>query len=501
MLLSRDPRHADAHFLLGAAAAAANRVGEAAKLIARAIELAPAPPAEYHAQLARCLALLRREPEALAAAERALAAAESRDALTLDTAGVVLARLGEHVRAADAFGRAVRLAPENPSFQLNYASALRMIGRFAEARTAYEAAIAAAPKLYRAHFALAELDRQTPESNHVERLERLLAEVGDDVDGELLLCHALAKEHEDLGNYDAAFGYLERGKARKRASLGYRFDGDRRLFEAVQRVCTAEWIGGTAAGHSSEEPIFVVGMPRTGTTLVERILSSHSAVTSAGELQNFGICLKRSAGTRSSRVLDEETVVHGAGIDPATLGLRYLESTRPLTGRTARFTDKMPLNFFYAGFIHRALPRAKIVCLRRHPLDTCVGNYRQLFALGFHYYSYAYDLADIGRYYAAFDRLVRHWREILPADAFLEVHYEELVREQRATTERLLRFCGLPWEDACLDFHANAAPVATASSVQVRRPLYSTSIGAWRRYEKHLGPLEAALAEEGVVVD
>src|SRR5690606_31236513 len=235
--------------------------------------------------------------------------------------------------------------------------------------------------------------------------------------------------------------------------------------------------------------------------LVERILSSHSAVTSAGELQNFGICLKRSAGTRSSRVLDEETVVHGAGIDPATLGLRYLESTRPLTGRTARFTDKMPLNFFYAGFIHRALPRAKIVCLRRHPLDTCVGNYRQLFALGFHYYSYAYDLADIGRYYAAFDRLVRHWREILPADAFLEVHYEELVREQRATTERLLRFCGLPWEDACLDFHANAAPVATASSVQVRRPLYSTSIGAWRRYEKHLGPLEAALAEEGVVVD
>src|SRR5690606_12902574 len=142
-------------------------------------------------------------------------------------------------------------------------------------------------------------------------------------------------------------------------------------------------------------------------------------VTSAGELHNFGDCLKRAAATPSNRVLDEETVARGMEVDPALLGERYVESTRPLTGRTPRFTDKLPLNFFYAGFIRRALPNAKIVCLRRDPLDTCVSNFRQLFALGFSYYDYSYDLADIARYYAAFDRLIGHWRDTLPESSFL----------------------------------------------------------------------------------
>ncbi len=246
-------------------------------------------------------------------------------------------------------------------------------------------------------------------------------------------------------------------------------------------------------GCPSREPIFVVGLPRSGTTLVERILSAHSQVQSAGELQNFGVALKRAAATPSNRVLDPQTIEQGTHCDFAAVGQRYVDSTRPLTGSTPHFVDKLPLNFFYIGFIHFALPNAKIVCLRRQPLDSCLSMYRQLFAVTFSYYNFTYDLADIGRYYSLFDRLLAHWRRVLPGK-MLEVSYESLVAEQEPTTRALLEFCGLPWEARCLDFHSNVAPIATASSVQVRAPLYGTAVGRWRRYAAELEPLSRAVA-------
>ena len=295
----------------------------------------------------------------------------------------------------------------------------------------------------------------------------------------------------------AAFEHLAAGKAKKRAQLRYSIEDDRALFERVQALFDRARIARGADGYSSSEPIFVVGMPRTGTTLVERILSSHSMVLSAGELQNFGISLKRSAGTPSKRVLDEQTLERGVEVDFAALGAEYVASTRPLTGSKPRFVDKMPLNFFYIGFIHFALPEAKIICLRRGPLDTCLSNFRQMFAVGFSYYNYAYDLEDIARYYAMFDRLMSHWADVLPGKV-LQVAYEDLVRDQEAQTRRLLQFCGLDWEPRCLDFQDNAAPVATASAVQVRERLYDTSIGRWRRYADKLRPLIAQLEAEGI---
>jgi hypothetical protein len=221
-------------------------------------------------------------------------------------------------------------------------------------------------------------------------------------------------------------------------------------------------------------------------------------VLSAGELQNFALCVKQLAGTPSNRVLDVPTIEASAAIDFADLGRRYVDSTRPNTGSTPRFVDKMPLNFFYVGLIRFALPNAKIVCLRRDVLDTCLSNFRQLFALTFSYYNYSYDLGDIGRYYAAFDRLLAHWDRALPG-AVLQVGYEELVLDQEAQTRRLLEFCGLPWEAGCLAFHENRAPVATASAVQVRQPLYASSVGRWRRYARHLEPLAQELARCGIV--
>jgi hypothetical protein len=249
-------------------------------------------------------------------------------------------------------------------------------------------------------------------------------------------------------------------------------------------------------GFSGAAPIFVVGMPRTGTTLVERILSSHPLVASAGESQNLPLLVKRAAGTRSNRVLDEATVAEAASLDFSALGRDYVASTRP-PGRKPRFVDKMPLNFLYLGYIHLALPNAKIVCLRRHPLDTCLSNFRQLFARDFSYYNYAYDLGDVGSYYVLFDSLMRHWRETLPGK-ILEVEYERLVEDQEAQTRRLLEFCGLPWASECLDFHENRSPVATASAVQVRTPMNAASVGRWRHYAAELSMLRTQLERAGI---
>jgi hypothetical protein len=271
------------------------------------------------------------------------------------------------------------------------------------------------------------------------------------------------------------------------------------LFESVGEVCSGRFFASKSAGAGSAAPIFVVGMPRTGSTLAERILTSHSAVSSAGELQNFPVCLKRAAATASPRVLEPETVAAAADLDFRALGESYLRSVQSLVGNTPHFVDKLPLNFFCIGFISRALPNARIICMRRHALDTCISNFRQLFAFDLPYYRYAYDLNDTADYYVSFHRLMEHWARELPGK-ILQVQYERLVADPAAETRRMLDFCGLPWEDACRDFHANPAPVATASAVQVREPLHARSIGRWQCYAARLDEVRQRLSAAGIGV-
>jgi hypothetical protein len=252
-------------------------------------------------------------------------------------------------------------------------------------------------------------------------------------------------------------------------------------------------------GGEEAAPIFIVGMPRTGTTLVDRILSSHSQVTSAGELTDFALAMKRIAGTKSAYVLDAETLDASAGIDAAKLGEAYIRSVRETLGVGGRFIDKMPLNVFLSAHILRALPEARVICLRRHPADTVLSNYRQLFATSFSYYAYAYGLESAAQYYVRFDRLVRRFRETLPPDRFTEVHYERLVDDLEPEARRLLDFCGLQFEPACLNFHENAAPVATASAAQVRQPLYRSSLDRWKRYRPQIDPALEILKKAGCI--
>ncbi len=494
-MLDRIPNDPDAWFLLGVATAAAGRYGHALPALGRAVAEAPAN-AEYRAQLARCLAMLGREADALAAAEAALELGPE-EPLALDTLGVVFSRAGSHERAAALFRRAAARAPDNPGYHYNLGSALRFCGDFAAAEAAFETVVRLAPREYRAHSALAEIRKQTPARNHLARLEALLAGVGVDVDGELHLRQALAKEYEDLGEFEAAFRHLAAGRARKRRAVGYTFAEDRALFECVERVCDAAFCNAATPGAAEDAPIFVVGLPRTGTTLVERLLASHSSVVSGGELQHFGRCLKRAAGTPTPRVLDAATLTAAAGADLAGVGRSYLEGAAALKSAAPRFVDKLPLNFFYAAFIHRALPAARIVCLRRTPLDACLAIFRQLFAVGFPHYRYALDLDNVAEYFVCFDRLLHHWREAMPG-VVLEVGYEGLVTEPAAETRRLLEFCGLPYEEGCLAFHTNRAPVASASAVQVREPLHARSIGRWRHYAEALGRVRERLLAAGI---
>ncbi len=494
-ILVAQPDHADALFLLGMLAAAHHNYGKALEVIDRALALAPRK-AEYLAHRGRCLIALQRPREAFEAARRALDLAPS-DALTLDTIGVVMTRAGAHAEAIEPYRRAVERDAGKPAYHYNLAASLQFVGDLPAAEAEYRAALRLDPQFHRAWSSLAQVARAALSAADVAALEHALEHSTLDADAELHVCHALAKQREDEGNYAAAFRLLERGKRRKAASLGYSFAAEQQVFAAAARL-PAQLAEQRSAGHASREPIFIVGMPRTGTTLVERILSSHSSVFSAGELTNFGLVLKRATRTASNRVLDADTLAAAAGADLAGVGAAYVDSTRPRTGSTERFIDKMPLNFFYAPLILRALPNAKVVCLRRNPIDTCLSNYRQLFATSFSYYNYAYDLLDTGRYYAAFDSLTKLWRSTIPSN-YLEVRYEDVVDATEREARRLLEFCELPWDSRCLAFQENAAPVATASSVQVRQPIYRTALERWRHYERELAPLRALLADEGAL--
>lgn len=479
-------------FLAGVAATEQQRPGVAIPRLQRAAELDPTRAARW-VQLARALSLAHRTDDALAAAEHA-AQLRPADALNQDTLGVVFSRADRHQQAVQLFERAAALAPGNAGSQFNLASSAKFLGRFDRAEAAYEACIAADPQFWKAYSALSQLRRQSAERNHVERLRALLATPGLSADAQLHLHLALAKELEDLNQPRAAFAHTLAGKSAKRRTLAYSICEDERMFEALHRAFPQP-LAAQGAGMR-DAPIFVVGMPRTGTTLVERILGSHPLLRSVGESQNFPRAVKRAAGTGSREVLDVETIERACTIDAAQIGAGYLASTQP-PGDPRRLIDKLPMNFLYAGFIHRALPGARIVCLRRHPLDACLSNFRQLFALNFPYYRYACDLPDTGRYYVLFDRLIAHWRQVLPG-TLLELHYEELVAGPEAQIRRLLEFCGLPWDPACLHFERNAAPVSTASAVQVRRPIYRSSVGRWRALEPELAELRALLVAAGI---
>ncbi len=487
-ILQQDKYFADAYFLLAMIASAHQNFAKAIELIKQADVLAP-NNAEYLAQLAKHYALENNHVLAVAIAEKT-ACLPSISALTFDTLGVAYSQIGLHEKSVGLFKQAIALDKSKAMYFFNLGASLKFIGDFAGARAAYEKTIELAPTYCKAHAALSSLGGISEQKNNIERLTSLF-EQSINIDDKLYIGHALAREYEALKNYSQAFEYLMAAKQAKVETLEYSINDDKAMFACLQKTFQENPLK-INEGFDSTEALFVVGMPRTGTTLVERILSQHSEVTSAGELQHFGLLVKKMSGTSTNRVIDVDTILAAQSIDYKKLGQAYIDSTRAITGKTAKFVDKMPLNVLYVGFILQALPKAKIVCLDRNPLDTIMSNFRQLFAVNFSYYNYSYALNSTTEFYLLFKSLAEFWLKQYSENFYL-VDYEKLVNNPEVEARKLVEFCDLTWQAQCLEIDKNNAPVATASAVQVRSPISAKNIGNWKKYQAFLQPVHKIL--------
>jgi len=411
-----------------------------------------------------------------------------------DALGTLFTYCEDPERALRFFERAVDLMPTHPGYQYNLATAQRMLGFFPAAETTLDTVIALNPGDADAYYIRSDLRTQTPDKNHVRQLRHLLQSPLESAPKEIMLRFALGKELEDLERYDEAFQNFKRGCELERGRMRYSVSDDVATLDAL-----IEYHDSSALSrHSSQESdkcIFVVGLPRTGTTLVERILGGHSKVIPIGESPAFAAETVRAIRTRFGRSFPKlELARRALEIDAHTLGGDYLHAASPPLAEDQRFLDKQPLNYLYLGLIRRALPSARLIVVVRDPLDTCFALYKTLFTGA---YPFSYDFSDLANYYAAWVRLIRHWKSCIGEDLFV-VNYEDLVKSPEPVTRALLQHCGLAWESGILDFHNQRAPVTSASAVQVRRPLYISSVGRWRSYAAHLTTLRQLLEQQNV---
>ena len=493
-IFKQDQTFADAYFLMAMIAAAHHNSQKAIELIEKANRLSP-KNAEYLAQLAKQYSLISEHVLALKYVHLA-AQCSPQTALTLDTIGVTYSQIGLHKKAIQFFKKAVSLQ-ENHLFHFNLGVSQTFIGDFEGARKSHQQVIALAPDFCKSHTALSALTKVSKDKNNITNLKLLYQKLTNS-DDKLNIGHALAREYEILSDYKHAFEYLQLSKKHKLKNIDYNYKDDHQMLTSINECFSeAPNLSLKKVGHLSAEAIFVVGMPRTGTTLVERILSQHTDVTSAGELEHFGLLLKKMSASKTNRVLDADTVKAAKDIDFKKLGKAYINSTRALTGDTAKFIDKMPLNILYVGFILQALPNAKIVCLDRNPLDTIVSNFRQLFAANAYNYNYAYDLISTAKFYILFRNLTKLWLKKFPNNFYL-ANYETLVNEPEVQAKSLVEFCSLTWQEDCLHIDKNSAPVATASAVQVRSPINNKSVGNWRNYDAYLDEVKVLLSKHNI---
>jgi tetratricopeptide (TPR) repeat protein len=396
----------------------------------------------------------------------------------------------QHALAHRVLHQAAHLVPNDARCLYNLAAAAVAVGRIGEAEALFTRTLALNPHDYDAWYNRSTLRTQTAESNHVRDLEDML-DAPDASRGEIALCYALAKELEDLGEHERSFAFLTRGAAARRRQLRYRVAGDEEALSEIIRTFDGALLSRAPRPQSGAGPIFIVGLPRSGTTLVDRILSSHSEVASLGELHDLPLAVTAAAGGAAAK---QNLIRRAALADFPALGRDYLRRIAGYGAGAPCLIDKTPLNYLYLGLIRLSLPNARIVHVRRQPLDSCFAMYKTLFRMG---YPFSYDLEDLGRYYVAYERLMSHWRALLP-EGFLDLDYEALVREQGEQSRRLLEWCGLQWQPQCLEFHRNPAPIATASAAQVREPLHARSVGTWKRHEVRLQPLIRTLRAGGV---
>jgi tetratricopeptide (TPR) repeat protein len=516
--LAINPDYAEAHNNLGTALAALGHHEEATAQYQAAIALRPAY-AEAHRSLANALGVLERYEEAAAHYEKVLSilpndtaartalgnalhrldrtdeaitqyekvlAASPTHAEAHASLGNTVHQLGRSEEAIGHFRRALAIDGSDPGIHSSLGGVLVALGRSAEASEAFERAIALAPRKAGFFWNLASVWRFSADDHYFAAMQELAGSINAlETEEQIDLHFALGKAFADVGDDARSFEHLLRGNALKRRQITYDEEKALQRLERIRGAFNAEMLRDKAGfGCLSTAPIFIVGMPRSGTTLIEQILSSHPQVFGAGELREMANLAARIGSAEAAAF--PEAAQELSGNDLRRIGEQYVQAVTRLAPDAERIADKMPGNFSLAGLIHLALPNARIIHACRDPRDTTFSCFSLLFSGTL---EFTYDLAELGRYYGAYLKLMAHWREALPHGIMLEVQYEDVVRDLQGQARRIIAHCGLEWNDACLSFHKTERSVRTASATQVRRPIYQTSIGRWRRHEAQLQPL------------
>ena len=484
------------HNNLGNAFRKIGQLEDAMASFRRALELEPGF-VMASINLANTLNEAGRADEAIGIFQNALRISPSAPGLHSNLGGIFM-QCGKLDEAMACYRRSLELDPRSAQTLIDISHLHMIAGRKDEAERTIEKAIEIDPNDPVAYFIHGRAARTKREDSYFRKLVSLEEGVRSGQRSmpwqKMIFMHyALGKCFDDLGEYDQAFRYFKEGGRLKRASISYDPEWMTQYFNDVIRAFDHATMARLhSAGHPSEVPVFVLGMPRSGTTLVEQIIASHPDAHGAGELADLLNMSKRIiAGKKfpaNIQSLDRDLL--------SRWGEEYTAALRNHAPEAKRIINKMPDNFHIIGLIRLMLPNARIIHVKRDPVDTCLSCYTTLFSGAL---NHSYDLAELGRYYLDYLRLMEHWRRVMPAGTFLEMQYEDIVADQETQTRRIIDYCGLEWDDACLDFHKSGRSVGTASVAQVRQPIYRSSVERWRSYEKHLGPLLDVLRQNDVI--
>lgn len=496
-ILKRDDRSPEGYFLAGLVEKASARPDEAMNAFMTAVEL---DAARYDAaiELANQLCAARRNAEAAALVGK-YEDKLGNSPLYLNMAGSVYSGVGLPEKAWPLYKKAHELQPAVDLFQSNLATCCVFLGKIEEAETLFKKLLERFPTHQRYHYQLAQLDKAT-DARHVEQMKEVLRSTNLTPEQNIFMYYAIGKELEDLEEWEEAFEYFKMAGDAVAGVADYDIDFDLRLIDKIIEVCDAEWMRDGAVetkDPADKTPIFIVGLPRTGTTLTERIIASHSKVRSVGETQFMQMVIRRESGIESEQKMTPEMIEAAAKLDIRTIGKGYMDMLSYKLGDEPMFVDKLPFNLFYLGFIAKAFPDARIIHVKRNPMDSCFAMYKTVFTWA---YKFSYTLEGLGRFYPAYVRLVDHWHALF-GDRIVEVEYEKLVSDQEGETRSLLESTGLEFEQACLNFDQNEAATFTASAVQVREKVHSRSVERWKKFAKQLQPLKEALEAAGVAVE
>jgi tetratricopeptide (TPR) repeat protein len=467
-----------------------DRGDEALRVLAEALKINP----NHHGTLIQ-VSRIQMSKSNFDQAEQAARLALRADPNSADALALLAQALHETDRFSDAIAAceaALRIKPTAIETNSLYGVLLKSVGRLDDARNQFEKTLEIAPTAYGVYANFADLQTFTPDNHHLAAMEKILAEAEDRASERYFPLHfAIGKAYDDIGEYQKALAHFQTGARLKRSTLNYEEAQTLSFFDTTETVFTADFLRNPPyQGKSTEAPVFIVGMPRSGSTLVEQVLSNHPSTFGAGEIKEFSRQLNKLRSRFPGLPKYPQIVQKMNAAQFNVLAEGYLNKVISLAPNSLRITDKLLTNYYFVGLLHILFPKAKFIHTRRNPVDTCWSAYTKLFKDDM---PHSYDFGELGRYYQKYDHLMAHWEQVLPPGVMKTVVYEDVVDDLPKMARELIAFLGLSWDDACLSFHQSSRPVKTASVVQVRRPVYSSSVGRWKRYGDGLKPLAAAL--------